>query len=145
MASELIEKEVSDWLDEDWDAFFAGTPTAQELIDRLTDMRNEKYEEIDFKYLAPMKELNERTESDAAVRAKYLKHMHMSEYELENVVSLDDVPDDWEPEESWNEFVESWIGNTLEEEEETRSLLESTGILDSYELVDGVYRKKSQG
>lgn len=150
MASELarlVEKEFSEWLDEDWDALLEGCTKASDLTRRILEIRDEKYAEIDSKYAAPMHELLKRVDQgDPEVEPKYLEYLGLSKWELEDSEqpALEDVPDDWEPEESWNGLAEGLIGNSVEEEEEeTRGLLEAAGILDSYELADGVYRKKS--
>ena len=133
------------WLDENGKIDFTGTKTAGEMIDRIFEVRDAKYAELDRKYAAPKAELDARIEKERGVKLKFLKATGTSEREYDESMRepLNFVSDDWEPEDSWYEFAESVIGNSVEEEEENmRQVLEETGILAGYELVGGVYQKK---
>ena len=133
------------WLDEQGLIDLTGAKTAGDLIDRILEVRDEKYAELDRKYAAPRAELNARIDKERDIKEKFLEATGMSEREYDDAELLDNVSDDWEPEDSWDEFAESVFGKSVEEEEEdTRQLLEETGILASYELVGDVYKKKAE-
>lgn len=133
------------WLNEEGLIDLTGTKTAGDIIDRILEVRDAKYAELDRKYAAPRAELNARIDKERNIKEKFLEATGMSEREYDDAELLDNVSDDWEPEDSWDEFAESIFGKSVEEEDEdTRQLLEETGILAGYELVDGVYKKKAE-
>lgn len=150
MALESAKKGMSKWLDEYGDVILDGCKSASECVKRIFEVRDDKYAELDAKYAEPLAELIVRLDKgenqDTELKSRYLEYTGMSEVEFNKDEDYDifNVPDDWEPEGTWTDFANDICGSSVEEEEQSiRDLLEAMGILDGYELVDGVYRKKN--